>query len=422
MNTPAASVWAPVVGPAAQRDLCTDCGISRSSEPKRCGQGCQFIQPDYLRLEQQVHGRTRSDDRPDELFFGPHRRMLRASLKTPKTGAQWTGITTRIAERLLETGAVDAVLAMAPDPSDAWRPMPVLVTTPEGMAQCRGMRMGYAPLLALLEPARARGFKRLAVIGIPCQVYALRALEQEFGFERLYVIGTPCSDNTTTENFHHFLDLVAADLKADAAAITYCEFRADYRVELRFTDGSQRLIPFLQLPLSKLAPDFFPLTCRTCVDYTNVLADITVGYMGGEGEQWLLVRNARGEELLALLGDEVQTHAPGGAGKRFGAVKGFLGNVERAAGGLPLRRMPDWLRPVVGWLMPRIGPRGLEFARARVEMKAVETVLHLRREAPAKLKNMVPAHVWRLVAPYGLTPAEGEQAARSAEKISREDA
>ena len=29
--------------------------------------------------------------------------------------------------------------------------------------------------------------------------------------------------------------------------------------------------------------------------------------------------------------------------------------------------------------MPRIGPRGLEFARARVEMKAVETVLHLRR-------------------------------------------
>ena len=77
------------------------------------------------------------------------------------------------------------------------------------MAQCRGMRMGYAPLLALLEPARARGFKRLAVIGIPCQVYALRALEQELGFERLYVIGTPCSDNTTTERFHEFLALLA---------------------------------------------------------------------------------------------------------------------------------------------------------------------------------------------------------------------
>jgi coenzyme F420 hydrogenase subunit beta len=66
--------------------------------------------------------------------------------------------------------------------------------------------------------------------------------------------------------------------------------------------------------------------------------------------------------------------------------------------------MPAWLRPMVNWLMPRVGPRGLEFARARVEMKAVETILHLRREAPAKMKNMVPRHVWDLVRPYGLTP------------------
>jgi coenzyme F420 hydrogenase subunit beta len=64
--------------------------------------------------------------------------------------------------------------------------------------------------------------------------------------------------------------------------------------------------------------------------------------------------------------------------------------------------MPSWLRPIVGWLMPRLGPRGLEFARARVEMKAIETVLHLEREAPRKMRSMVPEHVWALVAPYGL--------------------
>jgi coenzyme F420 hydrogenase subunit beta len=59
--------------------------------------------------------------------------------------------------------------------------------------------------------------------------------------------------------------------------------------------------------------------------------------------------------------------------------------------------------------MPRIGPRGLEFARTRVEMKACETVVHLRREEPASVKNMVPDHVWTLVEPYGLTPREGER-------------
>ena len=397
-----------IAGPAPHRDLCTDCGVSRSSAPKRCASACQFIQPDYPRLEQQVHGRSRDPARANELHFGPHLRTLRAALRQPAPGAQWTGITTRIAQRLLETGQVQAVLAMAPDPHDRWKPMPVLVTQAQDMAQCRGMRMGYAPLLALLEPARAQGITRLAVVGIPCQIYALRALEKELGFEQLFVIGTPCSDNTTTENFHEFLGLVAGQTQDDPKAVSYLEFRADYHVELRFDDGRKREIPFLQLPLSQLRPDFFPMTCRTCVDYTNVLSDITVGYMGGEGQQWLLVRNQRGQDLLELLGDEVVVGTPGSAGKRAGAVKGFIANVERAAGGLPLRRMPDWLRPIVGWLMPKVGPRGLEFARARVEMKAAETVIHLRREEPQRMKKMVPAHVWQLMQPYGLRPSASE--------------
>jgi coenzyme F420 hydrogenase subunit beta len=379
------------------------------SNPKLCGSACQFIQPDYTGLETALHGRARhlepsNPQYRDELFFGPHLAMYRAALKAPLPGAQWTGLTTRLAERLLETGAVDAVLAMAPDPDDRWKPMPVIITDAKDMARCRGMRMGYAPLLALIEPALKAGHKRLGIIGIPCQVYALRALEQQFGFERLYVIGTPCSDNTTTANFHTFLAL----LSDRPETITYLEFRADFHVELRFADGHKQLIPFLQLPLSTLPGDFFPLTCRTCVDYTNALADITVGYMGGTGEQWLIVRNARGQELLELLGSEVRLTAPADSGKRASAVKGFLANVERAAGGLPLRRMPNWLRPIVGWLMPRIGPKGLEFARARVEMKALESVVHLRRERPHMLKRMVPAHVWKLASRYGLKPQDKE--------------
>jgi len=402
-----AGITAPPVREAEPRHLCTDCGVSRMEDPKACGRACQFIKPDYESLEAKVHGRARDPNRPDELHFGPFRRMVRAALDHPREGAQWTGIATRLAELLLERDAVDVVLTVAPDPEDRWKPVPVLVTKAEGMAKVRGMRMGYAPLLAMLEPVRDKGYKRVAVIGIPCQVYALRALEDELELEKLYVIGTPCSDNTTTERFHDFLAL----LSEQPDTITYLEFRADYQVELRFEDGTSREIPFLKLPISKLPPDFFPLTCRTCVDYTNVLADITVGYMGGEGEQWLLVRNETGEELLSLLGDEVRLSEPGDKGKRKASVAGFITNTERAAGGLPLRGMPDWVRPLVAWLMPKIGPRGLEFARARVEMKASETVLHLRRQEKARMKNMIPEHVWKLVEPYGLTPQDGERPA-----------
>lgn len=387
------------------RPICTDCGLSRTAQARQCASACQFITPDYPALETAVHGRARDPARGDELFFGPHLALYRASLKAPLPGAQWTGITTQLCARLLETGAVDGVICVGPDPDDRWKPLPMLVTRPEDMAQARGMRMGFAPTLALLEPARAAGLKRIAFVGIPCQVHALRAMEAQLGFEAITVIGTPCSDNTTTDRFHEFLGVI--DPQPDE--ITYLEFRADYKVELRYRDGRQRTVPFLMLPLSKLGPDFFPLSCRTCVDYTNVLADITVGYMGGEGEQWLIVRNERGKALLASLGDEVALAPAGSRGRREGAVKGFLMNLERAAGGLPLRSMPDWARPLAAWLQPRIGPRGLEFARTRVEMKALETIVHLRRSAPQRMARMIPDHVWQLAARYGLVPARSEQ-------------
>ncbi|HYZ33844.1 MAG TPA: glucose 1-dehydrogenase, partial [Crenalkalicoccus sp.] len=67
--------------------------------------------------------------------------------RAPRPGAQWTGIVTRIAERLLETGAVEAVLTMAPDPTDRWRPVPVLVMDPRQLAAYRGMRMDEATRL-----------------------------------------------------------------------------------------------------------------------------------------------------------------------------------------------------------------------------------------------------------------------------------
>jgi coenzyme F420 hydrogenase subunit beta len=405
----------PIRSEGRARRLCTDCGVSRTDEPQRCAHACQFIQPDYPAAERQAHGRVRDPGLGDERHFGVVQAMWQARLRQPAEGAQWTGITTALAQAALVNGEVDAVLTMRSHPDDRWRPVPALVTDPAELAACRGMKMGYAPLLALIEPALARGLKRLAVIGLPCQVYALRALQRELatrhGLERLLVIGTPCSDNTRTEHFHEFLAL----LHPQPERIQYLEFRADYHVELRLDDGQRLAIPFLKLPLSQLRPDFFDVSCQTCVDYTNSLADITVGYMGGSGDQWLLVRNELGQAMLDALGQQVALQPARSAGRRERAVQGFMANVQRAAGGLPLRRMPGWLRPLVAWLMPRIGPRGLEFARARVEMKAIESVVHLRRVLPRRLRHMVPAHLWPLVQPYGLVRDERTDGANGAD-------
>lgn len=98
-----AAVWAPPMQPAAHRKMCTDCGVSRTRDAGQCGRACQFIAPDYSHLEKAVHGRCRDASSPDEMHFGPFRTMVQARLKDPLPGAQWTGTTTRIAQRPLET-------------------------------------------------------------------------------------------------------------------------------------------------------------------------------------------------------------------------------------------------------------------------------------------------------------------------------
>ena len=107
-------------------------------------------------MEQAAHGRSRKGG--DELFFGPFQGMHRARMVKPLDGAQWTGITTSIAADLLKAGKVQAILTMVSDSNDRWKPKPALITSASDMDRARGMRMGFAPLLALLEEAQARSF------------------------------------------------------------------------------------------------------------------------------------------------------------------------------------------------------------------------------------------------------------------------
>lgn len=56
----------PAFAPAVPRDLCTDYGVSRTDDPKRCGRACQFIVPDYPAPEVQVHYPAISSPSPAE--------------------------------------------------------------------------------------------------------------------------------------------------------------------------------------------------------------------------------------------------------------------------------------------------------------------------------------------------------------------
>ncbi len=57
---------------------------------------------------------------------------------------------------------------------------------------------------------------------------------------------------------------------------------------------------------------------------------------------------------------------------------------------------------------PSLRERGPEFARACVGMKAVETIVSLRREEVQYMRPKGSAHLWNRVHPNRLTPTQGE--------------
>ena len=114
------------------------------------------------------------------------------------------------------------------------------------------------------------------------------------------------------------------------------------------------------------------------------------------------MRNPRGLELLALLHEELHMTPLDSRGARRKAVALFVRVLEQARDGLPLRRAPNWARPLIGWMQTHFGPKGLEFARTRVEMKSAEGVITMQRERPRRMRRGIPDFVWQHVAPYGL--------------------
>ena len=65
-----------------------------------------------------MHGRRRDLTDRDDLRFGVRDRMLYARNTQPVQGAQWTGIVTKIAIEMLESGAVDAVVCVQSSEDD----------------------------------------------------------------------------------------------------------------------------------------------------------------------------------------------------------------------------------------------------------------------------------------------------------------
>jgi len=376
---------------AGRPKLCSDCGLCDSRLKPLMSKTCVFVRNRTEEMERQLFGRNRQDG--DELRFGVFRAMHAARMRRPVPDAQWSGMVTTLGARLLERGEVDGVITNASMPGTRFAPRPILARTPDEVRATVGNKPCLAPSLALLDQVQDAGVKRLAFIGTGCQVHMLRAaqLEQDLGLERLDVIGIPCSDNVTYPDLTFFLEQVSRSPQT----IAHYEFMQDYSLHMRHEDGREEQLNFVDFPMDRLE-GIFPSACLSCFDYANTLADITIGYMGAElGWQWVLVRSERGEALFELLRPELEMGTLSSAGDRGRGMPRYIQMLAKPAG-----KPPKPIRRLIAWMQRNRGPRGLEFARAIIEMKLFRNLQHVRDLFPRFEARVVPTHVFRTLGPY----------------------
>jgi coenzyme F420 hydrogenase subunit beta len=343
-------------------------------------------------MEDEAHGRSRNLDDENELYFGVQQRMLTARLRQPIEGAQWTGIVSRIGVRALESGLVDAVLCVGQSEDDRFTPVPRLARTSAEVLAARVNKPTLSPNLEVLEQLPGSGIRRLLAIGVGCQIQALRAVQATLPLDQLYVLGLPCVDNVSRQGLQTFLESASAS----PATVVHYEFMQDFRIHFRHEDGHQETVPFFGLDTPALKDVFAP-SCLSCFDYTNAGADLVVGYMGATfGRQWLTVRNDRGADLLALVEDELDTAPVSSRGDRRQAVQQGIDAYDKAL------RLPMWLAELVGFVVQRFGPQGLEYGRFSIDSHFTRNALWLRRHHPAMAERHIPAFAERIVSRYRL--------------------
>jgi 3,8-divinyl protochlorophyllide a 8-vinyl-reductase (ferredoxin) len=374
------------------KDLCSECGLCDTYYIHYVKEACAFLNQQIADLETEAHGRSRNLDSEQDLYFGVHQDMIAARKKEPIPGAQWTGIVSTIAIEMLTQGKVEGVVCVQNSKDDRFQPVPIIATTPEEILAAKVNKPTLSPNLNILEQIEQSGMKRLLVIGVGCQIQALRAVQDKLGLEKLYVLGTPCVDNVSRAGLQKFLDTTSRS----PDTVVYYEFMQDFNVHFKHEDGSVELVPFFGLNTKELKDVFAP-SCMTCFDYVNSLADLVVGYMGAPfGWQWIVVRNQTGQEMLDLVTDQIDTQAVMSKGDRKAAVQQSIPAYDQAV------TLPMWLAKIMGVVIDKIGPKGLEYARFSIDSHFTRNYLYVKRNYPEKLEAHVPDYAKKIVAQYKL--------------------
>jgi coenzyme F420 hydrogenase subunit beta len=255
-------------------------------EEGRCFLFCPRTEVDLDGLSQKVLGVPY-----DVGAIGTYRAVYSSRAANPGK-YQAGGTVTSLLEFLFDEGMIDAAALTT---VDKVLPVADLVTEKSGVKRASGSKYSAAPTLAALNRAAKEGYRRVAVVGTPCQVTATAKMRSANGIERnpgdavSHVIGLFCTWALDYRKLFAYLsthldisDIIGFDIPPPPAEQFIVETKKGR----------------LTFPLSEIRP-LVKESCKNCIDMTSEFADVSVGVLeDNPSENLLIVRTEKGEDLV----------------------------------------------------------------------------------------------------------------------------
>ncbi|MEE8168142.1 MAG: Coenzyme F420 hydrogenase/dehydrogenase, beta subunit C-terminal domain [Candidatus Hydrothermarchaeales archaeon] len=261
---------------------CTECGYCLVECPRT------FFDPEGI--EEKLYGKVEDQDLLGHIEVKVAARATNGKIrKVGQDGAFVTALLTYCLEKKLIDGAIVSGF------NEDWKPSPMLVTSPKELMKSGGTRYSNCASLSSLQDAKEKCLKKLAVVGLPCQIEGIRKI-QHYPIEDVdlkgrieLTIGLFCKSNFLYEGLMR--ELLQKKYKLNLKKMKKIDIKG--KKVIAYTEKGE-----VEIPL-KEAHEHERKGCKVCWDFTSRLSDFSVGSVGTpSGYTTVLARTKKAAKIL----------------------------------------------------------------------------------------------------------------------------
>ncbi len=196
----------------------------------------------------------------------------------------------------MEKGLIDC--SIITDKDDNFRPFPMIAQNSQDIFKGAGYKPCQGPILSLLGAAINKEKTDIAVVGTPCQIQALRKLQNHpaFDYEAYDLVSLAIGTFCFGTYYNQLLEMVFKEFGINSKEINKIDIDKD---NFNLNVLSNSIVK--EIPLNYLYEKAIRKACFSCSDYTSSFADLSIGMFGSKnGWNTIIVRTERGKMVFDL--------------------------------------------------------------------------------------------------------------------------